>query len=474
MKLLRVVLPSCAIALLLPAGAGAATIDVNTQVDESGNAATTCSLRDAVQTANLDVASGGCTAVGGFGGDVINVPAGTYTLSLTGAEGGGNVQVNDIDVDDEVTIQNDSVQPAVIDANGISGVFQTDAAGDGATLVGLTITGGSAFSGAGILNSDVLTVRNSTIVDNFATSQGGGIAHFGASTTLTNVTISGNRANADGGGIHLDVGGVVSLQSVTVSNNTADADISGFGNGGGISRQGGSVALRDTLLAGNIDGGGQAPDCSGTINSNGNNLVGTTAGCTFGAQPTDLPNKAPMTGPLADNGGPTQTHALLTGSEAIDAGSAGAPTTDQRGLPRAGTADIGAYELTLCSGVAVNRIGTAGNDSLLGTAGADGFLADAGNDVASGLGGNDALCGSGGNDTLKGGAGNDKALGEAGKDKLVGGAGKDRLVGAGGKDRLLGQGGADVLLGGPGADNLIGGPGRDKLKGGPGRDRQRQ
>ena len=66
----------------------------------------------------------------------------------------------------------------------------------------------------------------------------------------------------------------------------------------------------------------------------------------------------PLTGPLADNGGTTFTHALLEGSPALNGAGPTAAPTDQRGVPR--TSDIGAYERELCGGVVVNRVGTDG------------------------------------------------------------------------------------------------------------------
>jgi Ca2+-binding RTX toxin-like protein len=276
-----------------------------------------------------------------------------------------------------------------------------------------------------------------------------------------------------------------------VTANTANSDSVGVGNGGGIDVASGTTTIGDTILGGNFDTDAQAPDCFGTVTSSGNNQIGTSTGCTFGPASGDMFGD-PMLAPLADNGGRTPTHALLDGSPAIDSGSTSALPTDQRGAPRAGVADIGAYERVLCRGVVVNRIGTGGNDTLLGTDAADGFLLDAGDDTATGGGGADAFCAGEGNDTVSGGAGNDTGSGDAGQDKLLGGGGKDKLTGLGGndkllggggrdkltggtgRDKLLGQGGRDLLLGGGGRDTLRGGPGRDVLKGGPGKDTQKQ
>jgi hypothetical protein len=102
--------------------------------------------------------------------------------------------------------------------------------------------------------------------------------------------------------------------------------------GGGIYRYQGTVTLGDTLVAGNTAPSG--PDCMGTFVSSGYNLIGNSSGSTgFGATGDQL-NLNPLLGPLTDNGGPTLTHALLTGSPAIDQGVSNGLTTDQRRLPR--------------------------------------------------------------------------------------------------------------------------------------------
>jgi hypothetical protein len=83
----------------------------------------------------------------------------------------------------------------------------------------------------------------------------------------------------------------------------------------------------------------------------GHNFIGSRSGCSFTKAGGDITGRIdfpldPKLGPLQDNGGPTWTHALLEGSAAIDAGDdSAAPTTDQRGLSRVGTSDIGAFEL---------------------------------------------------------------------------------------------------------------------------------
>ena len=236
-------------------------------------------------------------------------------------------------------------------------------------LSGLTITGG-ARSGGGILNAGMLTLNyveisgnvapmggvgggiwnyadatltlnNSTVSGNLAVrgvydlGRGGGIYNLGT-FTLDNSTVSGNDAD-DGAGIAND--GVLDLSGSTISRNFAE-----LGLAGGVSNNG-TLTVRNTIIATNA---GQ--DLSGNVTSLGHNLIGNTIGSTgFRPDLGDLLDLDPLLGPLQDNGGPTQTMALLPGSPALDAGhSAGASLFDQRGpgFPRivGSKIEIGAVE----------------------------------------------------------------------------------------------------------------------------------
>jgi CSLREA domain-containing protein len=231
-----------------------------------------------------------------------------------------------------------------------------------ATISGSTISdnsaGGVLFGGGVAHGNGRIEITNSTISGNSSAGFGGGIAAGGA-MVLSNVTISGNTAASDGGGIAAT--GTTSLNNVTVTNNTADSNSDGIGDGGGISTVADPVTISNTIVAGNIDRGGEQPDCNknGLLVSQGYNLVQHTAGCPFVSGVGDITGQDPRLGRLANNGGRTLTHALLGASPAIDSGHptkpSGAPTcegTDQRGVSRPqdgngdrlARCDIGAYE----------------------------------------------------------------------------------------------------------------------------------
>jgi predicted outer membrane repeat protein len=206
-----------------------------------------------------------------------------------------------------------------------------------------TIRGNSAYSAGGISNRKDATIVKSTISDNVATVwYGGGIFNdVLVSLSISNSTISGNQALAfQGGGIFNF--GAASLTNATITANRAGA-------AGGIDHQGSSLTAVNSIIADNT--ASVAPNCGGNITSLGHNLSSDSA-CQFD-KTGDLQNTDPLLGPLADNGGPTNTHALGAGSPAIDAGDDSVcGSSDQRGWSRSvdgdgdGSAicDIGAYE----------------------------------------------------------------------------------------------------------------------------------
>ncbi|HEY6637286.1 MAG TPA: choice-of-anchor Q domain-containing protein [Solirubrobacterales bacterium] len=420
-------------ALLASPAAPAAVITPNTFNDENGSGAA-CSLREAILAANTDMAFGGCPA--GGAADTIGLAAGTYGLSIPRGSTGDDRLDGDLYVASQLTITHTGVKPAAIDGRGLDRVIRVLGTGN-LTASGFTIRNGrTSQSGGGIRNEGALNLSNATVAGNETTgSFGGGISNSGSATmSLTNVTISGNRAEGDGGGIDQGLGGLANLNNVTISGNTADTDGDAGGGGGVLVAPGtilnpeGTFTFRNTIIAGNHDisppAVGEAPDCGGTLISHGHNLIGDRTGCGFAPRGGDKTNVNPRLGPLGNNGGSTFTYALLAGSPAIDGGGAGAAPTDQRGVRRRAP-DIGAYERATCGGIVVNRVGTFGKDSLTGTSRSDGIL------------------GLGGKDTLKG---------RARKDGLCGGGGKDRLIGQGGRDVLIGAKGKDICKGGAGKD----------------------
>ncbi len=224
------------------------------------------------------------------------------------------------------------------DGGGIENYFGT------ATLDNVTISNNSAgFAGGGIhTDGGAMTLTGVTISGNIvrggSTTPAGGGIYTGSPLTLTNVTVSGNYA-PNGGGIYVSFF-TANLINVTLSGNSASAS-----NGGGIDRNGGAVEILNTIVANSPTGG----NCNTTIGGSFDLSSDNTCGFGLGD------NVDVMLGPLADNGGATQTHALLPGSPAIDAipfGTSGCGTTittDQRGAPRPvnGKCDIGAVEVGL-------------------------------------------------------------------------------------------------------------------------------
>jgi CSLREA domain-containing protein len=257
-----------------------------------------------------------------------------------------------------------AVTDSTISGNTDNGIFNDTR---GTLEVTSSRIGSSADSG--LNNRGTLILSDSTVVGNMAVIDGGGIRNSGT-LTATNSTISGNSAPGNGGGI-ASSGPLVALNNVTITQNTANSQADRIADGGGIYSGGGAFVLKNSLVAGNmVNSSGQAtplqPDCSGIFSSLGHNLVGdrqspACAGLADGVN-GDLVGDSlsgsaidPKLGPLADNGGATSTHALLTGSPAIDAGSRAPPggdggacaPLDQRGVsrPQGSRCDIGAYEL---------------------------------------------------------------------------------------------------------------------------------
>ena len=199
----------------------------------------------------------------------------------------------------------------------------------------------------GGLRANNITVEDSTIVGNTTPNDGAGLA--GGHLSILNSTIARNVANGHGGGLFMFNGSASDIRSSTIVDNVADADGDGTGDGGGIASGDAPEGrtLGNSIVSGNRDNGGEAPDISATITSLGYNLIGTSAGGVFVGDLTgNLIGVDPLLDLLADNGGPTETHALMEESPAINAGNpTECPLTDQRGLARIDRCDIGAFEV---------------------------------------------------------------------------------------------------------------------------------
>jgi hypothetical protein len=226
--------------------------------------------------------------------------------------------------------------------------------GDGSTLnlIDSTVRGNTTdvVDGGGIYGffNSKLTIERSAISGNTAGNVGGGLRTLG-NAEIINSTISGNRATAWHGGAIFHTDGIMHIASSTIADNTSPGGTAGGVFVGTFTAGSPTLTLINSIVARNSSYQCQyGPFGSGTVTATslGHNLAGD--GSCF-AVASDLIAADAKLGALADNGGPTQTHALLAGSPAIDAADAAAsPATDQRGVhrpqPQGGGYYIGAYE----------------------------------------------------------------------------------------------------------------------------------
>jgi CSLREA domain-containing protein len=347
--------------LLAAGGSAALVFTVNSTVDAvdanpgdgiCASAADGCTLRAAVMETNALA-----------GADVIELPVGTYELTIAGA-GENAAATGDLDLTDTLELLGAGAQGTVIDAQGLDRVLDVTAEGS-LTVRGVTVTGGhtpGSQDGAGIAWSGVnpLTVIDTMISDNAGAALSNTMFSFGfGRISLIGSTVAGNSYGLVAFGPALILNSTVSENEhggvCVFAVDIAYSTISGqdaLCNGCYV--PGCSVyRLRGTIIDGQCASAAGLDDLGYNIDS------GDTCGLD---QPTSRSDTDPLLGPLADNGGPTLTREPMPGSPAIDAvpvedctwdddGDPGTPElpvlNDQRGYsrPKGTGCDIGAFEV---------------------------------------------------------------------------------------------------------------------------------
>ena len=342
-----------------------ATFTVTTQDDVVDANDGVLSLREAIIAAN-----------GNGVADTIILGSGVHNLTINGSSN----TTGDLDIFSEIRIVGAADGSTTIDGSAlndrifhvqidttilqsltITGGSTTESAGGGGLLLSggataivenVDFVGNTATTGGAIRSSGDLTLTDSSLRGNIGTVDGGGLVLSDQFATLENVTISGNETDGRGGGVFVGTGGHT-FTNVTISGNQA---VQPGESGGGIAIANGKLGLQQVTITDNaslagsgvaiasgslnvtnsiIAGNNLSADVilfSGNNNADANSIVGSDAGL--------------LLAPLADNGGPVETHELLTGSVAINsAGAAGISETDARGfLVRDGSRDVGAFE----------------------------------------------------------------------------------------------------------------------------------
>lgn len=326
----------------------AASISVNDFSDTPASTAVNClgsgicTLRAAIQAANSNPDA-----------STIILPPGTYSLTQTASIAfttpirvlGSGAGQTVIDRSNTANQDLEVVGAAVT----LSGVTIRNS-GDGriglwlrsAATVTLSEAAISANNGLGILNDGSTLILDRALISGNAD---GGVRSIGLapSVVMSNTTLS-NNFNGPG----LDVqAGEANLNNVTISENTDTMPGAGLRVAVGA-----TVSVRNSIVARNSNSaGGTGPDCNGSINSQGYNLIGNSAGCS-GLAATDRLDVEAGLGALQDNGGRTATHALDISSPALNNGDpATCQPNDQRGVgrPQGAGCDIGAFEMAYAS-----------------------------------------------------------------------------------------------------------------------------
>ncbi|MBI9038794.1 MAG: T9SS type A sorting domain-containing protein [Bacteroidales bacterium] len=336
----------------------------------------------------------------------LNSSGKTYTLNNINLRGGAEDQYGSVIYLNFGSIHLDNVE--ISDgANGDfvigGGLYIRSTADSDNQITNSTFTDNSAGFGGGIVVDQSVTIENSLFSANEASGWGGGIYLEGGTLELTNCTFTGNQSNDKGGGIYISSSsGTVTINNCTFAENHCGSSY----NGGGIYKDGSvTLIVKNSILANNYQGSGTTTGDDyyykeGSLTDNGYNIVEYQSGSITGTlktftHPTNfiytgsgndwshsggtITGQLNLSSTLADNGGPTQTLAISSGSFAISEGSWDAGiTTDQRGESRHEFyPTIGAYEPRYAG----YWIGTTDNDWNTSTNWDDGAIAGSSDDV---------------------------------------------------------------------------------------------
>ena len=304
---------------------------------------------------DVTIAGAGLTISGSGLSRVLQINAGfavtindvTIADGVGAPQGGGILNFGNLTLNG-VTVANNTESSgggAAFDLGG-GGIYN----GDGAilTLNNSMVSNNSTLGqpGGGVYGffNSVINVNNSTISGNVAGDVAGGLRTLG-NANIVNSTISNNVSTAWHGGAMFSTDGVVTILNSTIVGNSAPGGTAGALFVGTFGPGAATMTLQNSIVANNGDFGclqGFFGAGAVTLTSLGNNIFTDDTCAPIGS---DQIVADPGVSALADNGGPTLTHALLPGSPAIDSGnSAACPVTDQRGVARDAACDVGAYE----------------------------------------------------------------------------------------------------------------------------------
>ena len=325
-----------------------------------------CTLREAVNAANANPDASTVVFAAGLGSLISNPPSNGYAITAP------------------LAILGPGARRMTLSGGNLTRIFAVQSAG--VTISGLNLTGGRSFGDGGIMHnsggsttvSDCTLSSSTAVMSSPGLGNGGAIFNAsGAGLTLLRCTFASNDAQQFGGALYnsgtvtatnctfvfntaprggaifsLSNNGtsLVTLRNCTVTGNNATAATNSTDGGGGYYADGAAGnsqhRFSNTIISGNTNA--VNPDLRGFGTTEGNNLIGNLgqggSGFSNGVNGDKVGVPANF-GTFGNFGGPTDTMRLLSNSPAINSGNdALAPTTDQRGYPRVGASDIGAFE----------------------------------------------------------------------------------------------------------------------------------